>query len=211
MFNLRPQYLGKKGYTLVEVILGIAIMSLLIITFYTVLSFNLKVNESSILEDEILLNGRYVLEYIKEEIISADRIVSSHKFEDLDIKFPTNIGFVIVKILDYEKLESKKNGDKKTNTEKREYIYRETECNYITYYFKGDSIIRISGKAPSNMFPYVSIFEGYNEIGEALLETSRINLQKDNNLIDVHLSLGKDKKEISKFESTIVVRCPVVR
>lgn len=210
MCNLAPQYGGKKGFTLVEVILGIAIMSLLIITFYTVLSFNLKVNESSLLEDEILLNGRYVLEYIKEEIISADRIVSSHRFEDLDTKFPTNIGFVIVKVIDYEKLESKKDDNKKANTEKKEYIYKEKECNYITYYFKEDSIIRISGKAPSNIFPYANLFKGYNQIGEGLLETSNIALQK-NNLINIDLSLGKDKKEIASFKSTIIVRCPVVR
>lgn len=210
MFNLGPRYLGKKGFTLIELILGIAIMSMIIIIFYTVLSFDLRVNEMSLLEDEILLNGRYVLEYLKEEIISADRIVCSNRFENLDIKFPTNIGFVIVKVIDYEKLESKKDDNKKSNTEKKEYIYKEKECNYITYYFKEDSIIRISGKAPSNIFPYVDIFKGYNQIGESILEASKITLQKDN-LVRIELSLGKDKKEISNFKSNIIVRCPVVR
>lgn len=199
MYNSVPRYQSKRGFTLIELILGISIMSLLIITFYTVLSFNLKVNESSLIQDELLLNGRYVSEYIKEEIMSADRIVSSYKFEDLDTKFPTNIGFVIVKVIDYEKIESKK-----------EYIYREKDCNYITYYFKEDSIIRVSGRASSKSFPYVSIFKGYNQMGEGFLEISNINLQKDN-LINIDLSLGKDKKGISSFNSTIVVRCPVVR
>lgn len=210
MFNLGPRYLGKKGFTLIELILGIAIMSMLIIIFYTVLSFDLRVNEVSLLEDELLLNGRYVLEYLKEEIMSADRIVCSDRFENLDIKFPTNIGFVIVKVIDYEKLESKKDANKEANTEKKEYIYKEKECNYITYYFKEDSIIRISGKSPSNIFPYADIFKGYNKIGESILEASKIILQKDN-LVRIELSLGKDEKEISSFKSNIIVRCPVVR
>ena len=95
MFNLKHGYLNKKGFTLLELILGIGIMSLLIITFYTILTFNLKVNEKALLEDEILLNGRYILEYIKGEINSADKIIVSDKFEGLDGKFPNNIGFVI--------------------------------------------------------------------------------------------------------------------
>lgn len=200
MFNLKHGYLNKKGFTLLELILGIGIMSLLVITFYTILTFNLKVNEKALLEDEILLNGRYILEYIKGEINSADKIIVSDKFEGLDGKFPNNIGFVIVKVTRYEK----------TNPKFKDNIYRESESSYTTYYFKDNNLIRINGKYPSNEFPYVSIFGGYNKLGERLLESSNIRLEEDN-LIHIDLSMGKDGKEIAKFKSTIAPRCPLVR
>ncbi len=200
IFNLRNKHLNKKGFTLLELILGVSIMSLLIITFYNILSFNLKINEKALLKDEALLNGRYILEYIKEEIGSADKIICSDKFEGLDEKFPTNIGFVIVKVISYEKI----------NPQSKDNIYKEKESSYTTYYFKNNSIIRISGKAASNKFPYVSIFEGYNKVGEGLLETSNIRLQ-EKDFIDIDLSLGENGKEIVNFKSTITVRCPLVQ
>lgn len=208
MWNLKPQYENKKvftikkGFTLVELMLSVGIMSLLIITFYTILSFNIKSNENNFLEDEILLNGRYIIEYIREEIVSADEIICSHHFSNLDTKFPTNVGFVIVKIADYEKSGS---GDKDNK-------YKPKGYNYITYYFKNDSIIRIAGNTSGNMqiLPNADVFEGYNKIGELLLQNSNITLQQ-NNIIKMHLSLGKDNKEIAKFNSNISIRCPLVR
>ncbi len=202
MSNLQLQYENKKGFTLIELMLGLGIMSLLIMTFYTILSYNLKSNENNLLEDEILLNGRYILEYIKEEIASADKIICSHHFSNLDIKFPTNIGFVIVKVLDYEKAEVPENDNK----------YKAKGYNFITYYFKNDSIIRIAGNTTSDLqiLPNADLFEGYNKIGELLLDNSNISLQ-DNNTIKLSLHLGKAYKEIASFNSNINIRCPLVR
>lgn len=200
MFNLKHAYLNRKGFTLLELILGISIMSLLLITFYTILSFNLKVNEKALLEDEMLLNGRYMLEYIKEEIVSADKIISSDKIEDLDEKFPNNIGFVIVKVKGYEKRTPKSSDN----------IYKESGYIYTSYYFENNSIIRIAGEVNNDKLPNFTIFKGYNKLGEGLLDSSSIKLQEDD-LIDIDLSLGKDGKEIAKFKSTIAIRCPLVR
>lgn len=210
MYSLKLQYESRRGFTLVELILFMAISSMLMLTFFSVLTFNLKSSERSLLEDEMLLNGRYIIEYIKEETAQADRIIPSYSFSGLDEKFPTNIGFVIVNVKTYEEIvEDEKLFDEDKKIENKEY--KEKYCNYSTYYFKDNKVIRIAvNKVGSNVLPYHGLFRGYNEIAGGVLDTSSITL-KDNNLVEFDLSLGKDKKEIINFKSTISLRCPVVR
>lgn len=198
MFSLTLQSENREGFTLIELILFMAISSLLMLTYFSVLTFNLRVSERNLLEDEMLLNGRYILEYIKEEIASADRIVPSSSFVGLDEKFPTNIGFVIVNIKPYNKLSTEK------------IISSEDVCDYSTYYFKDDKIIRLAAnKIGNNQLPYYGLFSGHNEIAGGLLEDSKISLEQKN-FIKFDLSLGENKKEIVRFKSTINLRCPVV-
>lgn len=199
MYSLKLRYESRKAFTLVELILFMAISSLLMLTFFSVLTFNLRMSEKNLLEDEMLLNGRYILEYIKEEIANADRILPSSSFVGLDEKFPTNIGFVIVKVNSYEEIV------------KDEKKYREKHCNYSTYYFKENKVIRIAtDNIPANKLPYHGLFKGYNEIAGGLLDNSKITLQ-ENDIVKFDLSLGEDNKSIVNFKSTIKLRCPVVR
>lgn len=204
--NLKPQSLNNEGFTLIELILTIALSSLLIITIYSILEFNIKINERNFLEDDMLLNGRYALEYIKEEIATCDRIVVSSKFKNLDEKFPGNIGFVIVNIINYNELIVK---DEESGG-RAETMYTEKECSYTSYYFNNDNLIRINAKDLSDKLPSASAFKGYNLVGKFILDKSSIILE-DDNLISISLYLGKDDKEIAKFNSTISLRAQVVR
>lgn len=208
MWKFKLAFQNKKAFTLLELVLGMAIISILITTLYTCLTFTLRVNQKSLEEDEILLNGRYILEYIKEEIRSADRIIDSSRFYKLDSKFPRNIGFVILEITI---------GPVVKNSPKKDYdIY-----SYTTYYFQDDSIIRINTKVDVDKNGDLSIeeileklpgadhFKGYNNMGYHILETSKISL-KENNIISFDLFFKNEKSEISNFKSDIFVRCKVV-
>lgn len=198
MCSLKLPYENRRAFTLIELILFMAISSLLMLTYFSVLTFNLRVSERNLLEDEMLLNGRYILEYIKEEIAHADRIVTSSNFAGLDEKFPTNIGFVIVNVQPHN-----------PTTEKITSL--DSICNYSTYYFNDNKIIRIAAsKIGNNQLPYHGLFRGYNEIAGGVLESSKISLEQ-NDLVKFDLCLGEDKREIVSFKSTINLRCPVVR
>ena len=195
MWSLKLQYESRKGFTLVELILFIGISSMLMLTLFSILTFHIKTSEKILLEDEILLNGRYCIEYIKNEISNADKIIVSHHFQGLDEKYPSNIGFVIAKF-------------RYSMDDKKEM---KTSYNYSTYYFQKNKLIRVATNnfTLSDELPYSKLFKGYNEISEGVLKASTITLQ-DHNLITFDLSLGENDKEIAKFNTTINLRCPVV-
>lgn len=201
MLKLELKFQDEYGFTLIEVVVGLAIISILIVTLYTSLSYTSKVSQNSLDRDELLLNGRYALEYIKENIGSADKIIASPCFEGLDTTFPSNIGFVILNISLNEKND---------------------EYSYTTYYFKNDSIVRINAKVYmakniildtdklKTSLPKAEDFSGYNAIGYDILRESSIVLN-ENDLISLSLSLKKENTVILNFKSDIFPRCPVVK
>lgn len=209
MLKSKLQFQNKSGFTLIELVLGLAITSILIITLYNCLSFVLTTSQKGIEEDQILLNGRYILEYIKEDIGSADKIITSSNFEGLNSTFPTNIGFVILNL--------KKDRDEKTGKLQDAVTY-----SYTTYYFKNDSIVRINTKKLihkdiitdtqifKNKLPKASEFSGYNAIGYDLSSESKISLNK-RNIISLDLSFKNNKSQISNFKSDVFIRCEVVK
>lgn len=197
MCSLKLRYESRKAFTLVELLLFMAISSMLMLTLFSVLTFHLRASERILLEDQMLLNGRYCIEYVKEEIANADRIILSHHFSGLDKNHPTNIGFVIANFY--------------YNTNKDDGKI-DTSYNYSTFYFKNNKLIRIATDnfTVSTSYPYYGLFSGYNELSEGVLKDSKITLE-ENDLVKFDLSLGENKKEISKFKTTITLRCPVVR
>lgn len=208
MWKLKLVFQNKKGFTLFELVLGMAIMSILFLTLYSCLSFTLKLNQKSVAEDEILLNGRYILEYIKDEITSADKIINSSYFLDLDSKFPGNIGFVIL-----NKTISPINKDP---TKKKYDVY-----SYTSYYLENGTMIRINAKRDVEKdvllstektiknFPGADEFRGYNKMAYDLLNSSKISL-KENNIISFDLFFKNKNSQITSFKSDIFVRCKVV-
>ncbi len=209
MLNLKLQFQNKKGFTLLELILGVVITSMLIIILYTSLSFHFKINYKNIIEDEIILNGKYILEYIKEEIYSADKIICSHVFDDLDTTYPTNIGFVILNL------------DKKRNANTGKLLNYIT-YSYTTYYFKNNSIVRLNAKKNiernskmdleilKSKLPKAKEFSGYNTIGYNLLKESKISLN-ENNMICFDLYLKEAESKVLNFSSNMFIRCQVVK
>src|SRR5690606_10959816 len=103
---------------LIELILSLAICSIIALSLISLLQFSISSCNLGNMEDEILLNGRYALEYIKREIKAAEKIISTEKFDSLDELYKDNFGFVIM------------NYDPGIT-----YKY-----NYATYYFKDNKI-----------------------------------------------------------------------
>ncbi len=101
MWSIRHTYHRNRGFTLIEVILSLAICSLIIVPIFSILDFSIDACTIGEEKDQLMLNGRYAIEYIKNEIKTADKIISSDKIKSLKTKYPTNIGFVIM-IVDEE-------------------------------------------------------------------------------------------------------------
>lgn len=201
MLKLKLRFQNRNGFTLMEVVLGVTIISILLMTLYTSLSYTSKVTKNSMDKDEVLLNGRYTLEYIKENIGSADKIIASSCFIDLDATFPTNIGFVVLNII--------------LNSKNDDY-------SYTTYYFKDDSLVRINAKVAMGKnikldadklkasLPKAEKFSGYNAIAYDVLRESSIVLN-ENNIISLDLCFKKKNTVMLNFKSDIFPRCQVVK
>lgn len=203
MLKSKLQFQDRKGFTLIELVLGISLISMILLTFLSLFSFVLKVNERDLLKDEMLLNGRYTSEYIKEEISSADKIIVSSLFYGLNEKFKRNMGFVILKI-------------------DRESFKKEDQYSYTTYFFREDTIVRVNAKinlVKNKEFltrdilknlPHPDLFKGYNTMCNSVLDESEIILDKDD-IVHLNLFLKDEKTEKFQFESNVFLRCEVLR
>lgn len=182
MLNYMALYQNNKGFTLIEFLLYFTISSILLLSILSLFIYSNKALNATDITDEIFLNGRYGLEYIKEEVLSADKIATSNKFKNLDSRYPTNIGFVLMK----------ENGD----------LYE-----YITYYQKNDELIRIACKYSSKSYPSQDYFKGFNQISTNLLSLKNTKIDKENKILNLHLDMGLDNKSKMEFKYTTFFRC----
>ena len=176
----------SDGFTLIELLLTFASGFVLMVCFSFLLKFTIESNRVIENNNEILLNGRYALEYIKQEIRLADMIISSDKFSLLDEKYETNFGFVIVKYNPNSNL----------------------KYNYSTYYFKDNKIIRIATNTSNFTFPNGNSFEGFNVIAEYIKSVEGTEIDFNKRLIKIRLLLeGKNQKSLDMI---IGIRCPII-
>lgn len=182
MRSLRGVFGGSRGFTLIEMILSICIASIVLASFYSIYSYSLTASNYIDLQDEILLNGRYAIEFIKEEISSADRIICSSKIKNLDSTYPDNIGFVIMK-------------------------YENKEYNYSTYYLKNNELVRIARNKLTDTYPTCSDLQGYNQVTTMVVNIDKTFFNSYDNVINLYLDMGKDNKNMITFKSTIYIQC----
>lgn len=207
MSKWKQQYQSHKGFTLIELILGICLTSMLIILLLSFLEVTLKVNEKDFAKDEMLLQGRYAVEYLKEEITKADKIIDSSLANGLREYRGRVVNFMILNVWEQEKSEIK-------------YMY-----SYTTYYFVGDKLLRLNIKKPTrkalsnkdilNKIPdfdkqYNRNQSGHNNLVFHTLRKSEISLN-DDNIINMNIFLKNEKSEILNFESNVHLRCEVLR
>lgn len=188
MLCTRPIYQKSKGFTLIELVLVVALSSVLIISLYSLLDFSTKCCLKGDRKDKLLLNGRYSIEFIKDEIKAADMIISSEKFKDLTLKYPTNIGFVILK------------------------IYREEtpiRYNYITYHTNKDKIVRVACTRIDNKYPTYSYFSGNNALCELAYSILNTKFIPEDNMIYFDLKFRHGEDEELVLKSDIYIRCPI--
>lgn len=184
MLHIRRFYLPNRGFTLIEVILAMAISSLIILPLISILNLS---NKSCVLveeKDDLMLNANFAIDYVKHEIKSADIIISSDKFIGLDTKYPTNIGFVI-----------------------RINDTTEGEYRYITYYTDKNKLIRIACKKESINYPKSADFKGFNEVCELVKSIDDSKLDGENAIINLDFKFN-NRCELN-LKSDIYIRCEI--
>lgn len=193
MLNLLEVYSNRKGFTLVEIVLSIAILSIILSSIFSLLFFVNTIKNRSDNIDTALFNGRYAMEYIKEEITSADKIICSTNFDNLDEDYPNNIGFVTLE----EKTSYNKDG--KING---------INYNFRTYYLKDDKLIRLAYNTSNGSLYKSDLFSGHNQICDKVIELNRCNFDEENNLINLSITIDQGTKPLL-LETAINVRCNV--
>lgn len=178
-----------EGFTLIEVLLTIAIISILVTVCCFILEYTTVVCREEDMEDEMLLNGKYAIEHIKKEIQTADKIISIDKFEGLNDKYEKNIGFVI---LHY-------------------FPDKELKYNYSTYYFKNNSIYRIAINTSSESYPIGRAFGGHNKVADYVISIDGTSINFNTNIIELFFTLQNIYGGSSIFNVKTIARCPVIQ
>ncbi|GFN35461.1 PulJ/GspJ family protein [Tepidimicrobium xylanilyticum] len=180
--------MDKSGYTLLEIILALSIFSLIALTLYSVLTITVNSYRIGEIEDEIILNGKYLIEFIKNEVRSADKIISSAKIDSLDEKYENNFGFVVMNY-----------------APNATYKY-----NYSTYYFKDNKIYRITANTNEERLPRAGGFSGHNEIAEYIISIEDSYADFNERIVKLSVILGENNRRSTEFNMTIFIRCPVL-
>lgn len=191
-YSLLFQLRAKKrngGFTLLELILSLAIGSIVILTMFSLLGFTVSGCIKAQSEDEILLNGRHAIEYIKKEIKSGDKIISIDKIKELDEKYEDNIGFIIFK---YDPNESEG------------YKY-----NYVTFYLKDNKIFRIAANRNNHGLPKSTSFSGYNVVAENVSSIEGTHIDFERKIIRLNIKLKDVTNREYQLQSIINIRCTV--
>lgn len=188
MLNLLGMFRKGKGFTLIEIILALSISSIIIVPIFSILDFSIKSCAKGDDKDQLMMNGRYAIEYMKNEIKSADKIISPDKIEGLNKKFPNNIGFVIVKI-------------KEENTFDK--------YTYILYHQKNNNIVRVAYNSAEDKYPKANSTHGNNDLCEFAYCISNTKVDIENSMIYLELDFKHNNGEILKLKSDIYIRCPI--
>lgn len=171
--------------------MSLAIGSIIIMVMFSLLSFTVQGCLRAEAEDDILLNGRYAIEYIKNEIKIADRIIPIEKIKELDEKYEDNLGFIIIKH------ESSESGG---------YVY-----NYATYYLKDNKIYRIAANKNNYGLPRATSFGGHNIVAENILSIEGTQIDFKRKIVRLNFILKDDNNREYSFKSLISIRCTVER
>lgn len=187
MWNIKLTYSKSRGFTLIEVILALAILSMVIVPLVAILGFSIRSCDIGEQKDELILNGRYAVEFIKGEVKMADKIICSKKIKGLRSMQPTNVGFVIMIT------ENNKNNE---------------NYKYITYHIKGSNLIRTACTKSTKTYPTPSELSGYNTIAEFIdnIEESKVDLDQSMIYLDFKL---KHRNEVLRINTDIYIRCPI--
>lgn len=186
MLNSRQQYQNRNGFSLIEFVLVIGISSMIILIIFSL--YNISTNALTYADkrSDTLLYGRYIIDYIKYEVRNADLIIKSDKIVDLDIKYPNNIGFVVM-----------------VDRGEKYYENHEKRYGYHTYHLKGNLFERIAYNSNSTIYPKASQFSGYNGIYDEVYSIDETILNFDTKLLVLSVTLGTDEKNTSTYKSTI--------
>lgn len=164
----------------------LAISSILILSLYSIFNFTVKAYTIGNMEDELLLNGRYAVEFIKREIQSADKIMDINIIPELSRKYPNNFGFIVMR----------------TDTSNK------FKYNYSTYYLKNNIVYRIAANMNTENYPNELAFSGHNAIAEHVVSIEGTVINFETNLIDLNFILKSKNTKEYKFKTRLCIKCP---
>lgn len=180
---MRRLYSLNRGFTLIELLLYLCFSSVILTICGSLVLISNNTAKLAADTDEVLLQGRYSVEYIKNEIKKSDRIISSDKIESLNITYPENIGFVLMQDSKVEK--------------------SPTRYKFITYYKKNNQLVRLAINKSKDIYPHSREFSGYNGIGEYLLSMKETAVKYEDMLITLELMFGIEDSSYHLFKSTV--------
>lgn len=195
--NTRHLLQKNDGFTLIELILAIAICSIIMLPIYAILNTSAHMFNSGREKDELFLNGKHSIEYIKNDIKAADIIIPHYKIKKLKEKYPTNIGFVLVIV------------EEKINPEIPDEfmdIYK-----YVTYYTKGNKLIRISCEDKLLKYPSKDELQGHNEICRLIDTIENTDLDIENSIVKLDFDFKSSSNEMYtlNMKSDTYIRCEI--
>ena len=185
MWSIKPTFQNHRGFTLIEVLLTISIIFILINPILGLFDLSLNIFAFEEYNNEISLNGKYAIEYIKSEIKMADKIIAVDNISGLKLKYPKNVGFIVLRI--------DNSGTKP--------IY-----NYSTYYENNNKLIRISANRLDNKYPTYGSFSGNNTVSEYLISLTNTKLDLNEGIIYLDFLFGTLENSIV-FKSDLYLRC----
>ena len=189
MWNTRFMLRNKCGFTLMELICVLCIGSIIIGVCFSMLIISQKSNSFAEDTDELLYSGNFAIEYIKNEIQNADKIIATDKIKDLNELYPNNIGIVGMEYQpDY-------------TTSKNKYVY-------FTYYIENNSLFRLARRFEGEM-PLVGMaLTESNELCGYLKSFEDTTVDWDNKILYLDLKFC-DKNIANTFKSTVLLSCPL--
>lgn len=138
MRSLWPQGSAPKGFTVLEVILAIGFTGMVVVMFFSIIRFT-EVNAAEIYKrDDGLMQGRFAISYIMEDVLLSDEIWSVDDYCPNNIKGEDTLGFILIN--------DTRNRDTGYNYQ---YIYYKTEYGQLSRNTYNSNQKLIEG-APSN-------------------------------------------------------------
>lgn len=129
---IKKLYSNRRGMCLIELVVGICLYSIVLISVFKLLTVNLETYSALTRKYRESMDLNYSLEYIINEVHASDEIYYINEIEKITDKHPNNIGFIIKNIGNI-------NGD---------------NCKYIFYYQENKKLYRSAHTTNASRLPY---------------------------------------------------------
>lgn len=163
MPNLKLQEIWNKGFTLIELVIGIAFTGLVISLSFSVFSFTSKVASGVSVEDDFLLQGRFAIEFIKDEFTKDDPAIKSIEVVSMEDYLPEDFRY--------------------TDTLRFFVIKEETNYKHIFYKLDGETLTRIGFETADKKPNRMPTMRGNNPILEDVVDIGDTYYDKENKLL----------------------------
>ncbi|WP_422487178.1 hypothetical protein [Gudongella sp. DL1XJH-153] len=120
---------NKKGYTIIEIVMAIGFLGISIVIYFSIMRSTEESANRIQKFDDFMLNGRYATEYVIEDVMLADEIISMEEYYPGGIQQSDTLGFILI------------NHNNGVNTDTKDYD-NYFKYKYIYYRLTGDVVFR---------------------------------------------------------------------